>query len=211
MTLTTEHSDAPPTTTLTNPTILEVGFDLDGVIYPLVPGLRHYAHVSRGIPLENMPDPTVYDFGPEWGMTHDEFVALMHEAVNAEVLFDHGDPLPGAREAMAAVRAAGHNVHIITSRFLGRYGIAEWLTLRWLARHDLPYDTITFSEDKTTPRTDVYVDDLPRHYDALNAAGTTPVLMDATYNQDPACTRTRVTTLAEYGAHVANLAAARPN
>lgn len=60
-------------------------------------------------------------------------------------------PLPGAREAVARLRAAGHTVIIYTAR-----GWAEFrMTRRWLDEHGFEYDGLHMGK----PIADVWIDD----------------------------------------------------
>ncbi|MFB7890274.1 hypothetical protein ACFCZ3_19710 [Cellulosimicrobium cellulans] len=189
---------------------LRVGFDLDEVMYPFVASLRWYRHHHQGHALDTMPDPAEYEFGPSWGIaTREEFVNLCATAVDDGVVFRHGVPFPMAREVTHMLRGAGHEVHIVTARFLGSPGKAEEATRWWLDEHGIAYDSLTFSHDKTVVPTDVYIDDRPDNYDALKAAGVHAVLMDTTHNQDPSCTRTRVRSLEQYAGIVDELARTR--
>jgi capsule biosynthesis phosphatase len=71
-------------------------------------------------------------------------------------------PVPGARDKLRTLRAAGHYIILFTARHmkpapgtppaLARVG---QVTLQWLERHDIPYDEIHFGK----PWADVYIDD----------------------------------------------------
>jgi len=72
-------------------------------------------------------------------------------------------PLPGAREAITALRASGHTVIIQTARHMKTCGANEGqviarigaVTLEWLDKHGIEFDEIYFGK----PWADVYVDD----------------------------------------------------
>ncbi|GII98934.1 deoxypyrimidine-specific 5' nucleotidase type C protein (NT5C) [Sediminihabitans luteus] len=189
-----------------------MGFDVDEVLYPWVATLRHHLHTSEGWPLDRMPEPTRYGFGPDWGMADDaEFLAHAVATARAGLLHTYGDPLEGAAEVTHRLVDAGHTVHVVTARrYDESYGVNAVLadsTRRWLERHDIAFTTLDLELDKTAVPTDVYLDDRPDHVDALCAAGTRGVLMDSFHNQDPSCGRERVHSLAEFADLVEEMSA----
>ena len=72
------------------------------------------------------------------------------------VIFRKGEPLPGAPSALRALKTLGHGVHVVTDRAVGHCSPAN--TEAWLAEHHLPYDSITYTRDKTVVRTEVFID-----------------------------------------------------
>ena len=163
--------------------ILDVGVDLDGVCYDFVDALRSWVATTTGRCPSTLPEPTCWDFPmADWGMTVEEFLAHFHAGVAAEHIFAVGDPYPGVAAGLRALVGAGHRVHIVTDRSVGLFGVGERLTRSWLARHDLAHTTLTISADKTSVRTDVFVEDRPKNYDQLVAAGVDVFLRDHPYN-----------------------------
>lgn len=73
------------------------------------------------------------------------------------------EPVPGAKEKLQALRAAGHYVILHTARHMktcqGNVGMViarkGAITLEWLARHGIEYDEIYFGK----PHADIYIDD----------------------------------------------------
>lgn len=61
------------------------------------------------------------------------------------------EPLPGAREALQQLRAAGHTVVIYTARSWGELRVTE----KWLADHGMEYDGIHMGK----PVADLWIDD----------------------------------------------------
>ncbi len=70
-----------------------------------------------------------------------------------EAFFDRplAQPIEGAREALAKLRAAGHTVVIYTARGWGEYRVAK----RWLDEHGLEYDGLHMGK----PVADLWIDD----------------------------------------------------
>lgn len=175
-----------------NLTSLDVGVDMDGVLYNFVAALRDWVHQRTGRPLASLPEATCWEFyATDWGLTLAEFLGHCADAVNAGVLFAVGEPYPGAVAAMGRLIAAGHRVHLVTDRATtGAPGMAERATRSWLTRYVVPHTSLTFEADKTAmPRSRTaaspFLEDRPKNYDALDAhPGFVPFLWTRRYNQD---------------------------
>jgi 5'(3')-deoxyribonucleotidase len=160
---------------------VRIGVDLDGVCYDFVGALRKWIHESTGRPLATMPDAECWDFFKyQWNMPTAEFLRLFDAGVAAGRIFRFGPPLPGAVAGVQALQDAGHEIHIVTNR--PQPGARE-NTLRWLAQHRIPFDSLTFSADKTCVPTDVFIDDNIENYEALRAAGVSAVFYDQAWNR----------------------------
>lgn len=163
-------------------TKLRIGVDLDGVVYDFVGAFRSYLHQVHRRPLDTMPEPTCWDFPAEqWGMTEGEFHAICEEAVNAGYLFSVGDAIQGALFGLITLKRKGHSVHLVTSRYAGRRSQAN--TERWLEYHKVPYDSLTFTKDKTIVRCDIWIDDKPANVQALHDDGQIAYLFDQPWNR----------------------------
>jgi len=183
---------------------LDIGVDLDGVCYDFAASLRWWL-ASGGRPWGSMPDPTCWHFySGQWGMTLPEFIAACDEATNAGYLFAYGHPELGTRETLERFIGAGHRVHLITDRSFGRDGHAESNTRYWLAKHSIPFDSLTFTADKTAVPVDTMIDDKPENYDALEVAGHYPWLRSRPWNAGHA--GRRVESWADFAAAVDRLA-----
>lgn len=181
---------------------MRVGIDLDGVCYDFAASVREFV-TSAGIRFRHQcPDPTRWEFYEDWGMDLPEFLTACHRGVEAGTIFTHGEPYPGTRDALNAMKANGHTLHVITDRAFGRSGASEAATRAWLDAHRLPFDSLTFTADKTIVRVDAMIDDKPANYDALNAAGVQVWMMDRPWNAAHPATR-RVSTLAEFAEVIA--------
>jgi len=81
------------------------------------------------------------------------------------------------------VKELGHDVVIITDRRFGSSPeVSQKNTYEWLAQHNIPYDELWFSADKTVVRTDMFVEDKIENYDALEKAGTDVYLINRAWN-----------------------------
>lgn len=170
---------------------LDVGVDLDGCAYPFQQMLRIYLHESTGRPMDTMPDATCWTFyEKDWGMTLEEFLDVFRAGVNAGVVFTEGEPLEGALEGLEAIASAGHRIHIITARTVaGAEHAAAAATETWLRRWDVPHTTLTITgHDKSVAAAALnvgpFIEDCAANYDALDAAGAVPYLIDRAWNAD---------------------------
>jgi hypothetical protein len=151
---------------------LDIGLDVDGVVYPFIRVIADYASKVLGRPCS--AEPETWDwYERQWGISSDEFWDLCRRGVSDGVLFTVGEPLPGALEATKQLAASGHRLHFLTSRSITGVStsLARELTSNWLEDWAFPVDSLTITEDKACRATDVFLDDSPHVYDALVAAG----------------------------------------
>jgi hypothetical protein len=164
----------------------DVGLDLDGCSYDFYNAFVTYATEHRDliVPVDNTTDepatpPAVWAFYQDWGWTFGQFMDIFRHGIADGYLFRTGTPLAGAIEGWQLLAASGHRLHVITDRGLpGIEEIAHESTRLWLKEYELPYDTLTFSPDKT--RILEFADDITRtafiedrvdNRDAIAAAG----------------------------------------
>lgn len=168
---------------------MRVGIDLDGVCYNFAASVREYLCRHEYADPETCTDPTRWEFYEDWGLTLEDFLAACHAGVDAGLIFTHGDPYPNTAEAFARIKGAGHTIHVVTDRSFGTAGASEAATRAWLDTHGLPFDSLTFSSDKTVVRLDTMVDDKPSNFLALQAAGVDAWLLTRPWNR--ACETSR--------------------
>lgn len=156
---------------------MRVGWDLDGVVYPFVASFR--AVVERRTRVRHaLPEPSKWEFWEDWGMEPEEWREHFDAGVEDGSLFTWGAPLDhGTINKMYDL----HSIHIVTSRPVE----ARPATLAWLRQHGIRYDSLTFTDDKTSVPTDVFVDDHPSTVEKLVANGTWAVLYDQPWNRGP--------------------------
>lgn len=157
---------------------MRIAVDLDGVVYDFVDALRNY-RVSKGIPYETMPEPQTWDMWGDWGCSKHEFVQSMVEA-EAAGLFHQGKAYAGALDAINELKGAGHSIHIITHRLRPQ---AQTSTIGWLASNNVPYDTLTFTENKCGYPVDVCIEDNIDNAQAIEASGVPCVLLTRPWNE----------------------------
>lgn len=178
---------------------MRIGVDLDGVAYDFLEAMSDWM-VNRlgfhGCTVDNAAHSWAFYEG--WGLTEKEFVKVFAAGVNKGFIFRHGMVLDAADVATWVLRRAGHSIHIVTDRSIGKPGVAAEATRNWLTRHDFQYDTLTFTADKTSVKTDMFVDDRLENYDALDAAGVEVYLVNRRWNQVPGDSRRRVSSIQEF-------------
>lgn len=174
--------------------ILNIGKDLDGCHYMFQHGVNR-ALKAAGFNLKC--DPRNYYFWRDWGWSEERWMAFWKWGVEAGYIFNSA-PLRGAVEANHALYNAGHKIHFITYRgFPDRPGLAEKVTEQSLQAAGFKYHSLTFSEDKTIIKTDVFIEDNLANYDALNAVGTECYLITRPWNEGVKVER-RVRSVAEF-------------
>ncbi len=159
------------------PRTLDIGLDVDGVVYPFAQVIGRYATSVLGKDC-SAPAET-WDWYRSWGLDTQGFLGLCARSAHDGVLFTEGEPLPGALGAAEALAADGHRLHFVTARALPGIppSMAWHLTSSWLTRWGFPPHTLTVSDDKAARPTHVFLDDSPDQYDALVTSGhARPVL-----------------------------------
>lgn len=163
---------------------MRIGFDLDGVLYNFGDSVKRYLeHTGQGHVWKSGPTPKPYwDFYKDWGWTGKEFVNMCNEGADAGFIFC-GPARHNASRAVNAIKDMGHEVVIITDRQFGSTPfVSHKNTLNWLAKHNIPFDEIYFSADKTCVPTDMFIEDKLENYDALDAAGVEVYLVNRAWN-----------------------------
>jgi hypothetical protein len=183
---------------------MRVGIDLDGVCYDFSASVREYlCNYAATHQVDVCQPPTRWEFYEDWGLDLDGFLATCHDGVDAGIVFAHGEPYPNTAEAFHRIKGAGHTIHVVTDRSFGSNGASEAATRTWLDVHGLPFDSLTFSADKTVVRLDTMVDDKIANYDALEAAGVKAYLLTRAWNQHDQTPRRRVLDLLHYAEQIA--------
>lgn len=170
-----------------NKTTLDVGIDVDGILYNFDQMLALWIHIDTGRALETMPPATTYRFWrDDWGLTQDEFFYHYTNGVAAKFVYGEGHPYMGAAEGLQQIAKRGHRIHIITARELPEIPNENVyrMTHSWLDRYGIPFDTINLAADKTTiSPIDIFLEDYVFHYNALDEVGHRPFLLDRPWNR----------------------------
>ena len=158
---------------------MRVGFDCDGVLYDFTDGFR------RSIPEKfHHLKANRWNFFHDWGISTQEFLDYSKKGVENKILFWTGDPIENSVDVVNNIRLAGHEVIIITHR--GIFGEGESLareaTEHWLSLHGIGYDDLVLTEDKTSVKTDIMIEDKPENYLDLEKAGIESWIVDQPWN-----------------------------
>lgn len=165
---------------------MRIAFDLDGVLYDFGNSVRRYLDsIGKEYGFKDgKPEPHCWDFYKYWHLTTAEFVQVCHDGVDAGYIFG-GAARPNAVKAVKKVKALGHEVIIITDRQFGsKPENSHKATQDWLLDHDIPYDELYFSADKTCVSVDMFVEDKWENFVALTNVGTDCYLINRDWNID---------------------------
>ena len=169
-----------------------IGVDLDGVVADYTGGLLKFAEKTLGLCRHTLPPPR------DWGFSNVQFTNVSGETFhfydmhNSFVGFpNHGllklKVLPYAIQSLRSLRDRGHTIRIVTQR--GAHHADEACTshmlhtLHWLQKKLIPFHEIVFTNDKTSIRCDVMLEDAPHHIQAFSDAKIPYLIFDQPYNQ----------------------------
>ncbi len=160
-------------------------FDLDDVLANLRDPIRAALAkaVGKDIPHHEW---NRYDLAGIYNVSWEEIL----DAFLEHDILDHATPEPGAQEALAAARAAGHRVAILTAR--GWHPKGDALTYQWLGDYRLLPDELRVVEMHRKKEEELtfyqqiawMIDDNPAHVHGAEATGLvdTVVMMDRAWN-----------------------------
>lgn len=164
---------------------LDLMVDIDDVICPLIEQIHERAR------LKGYHDGSV---GPEWSATQypcseEDYWELWSEFTLADGYLTT-EPNPDAVAALRFLMWEGHRIHLVTARgfMANSEKIREW-TPQWLEEYAVPHATLTFAKDKPAAQEtlgvkfDFAIDDHPKNYAALDAAGVKVYLLDHHHNR----------------------------
>jgi deoxypyrimidine-specific 5' nucleotidase type C protein (NT5C) len=160
---------------------MRIGIDLDGCGYNVVAAHRKSC-VYRGVPVEQLPEVTQWNYWNDWNMTFEEWKESADAAVDLHGCFATGVPMTGFVEALATFKHEGHTVHIVTNRTWGEYPVSA--TEEWLKTYKVPFDSLTFAADKTLIPCHIFVEDNVDNLAALRSAGVVAIAYDQLWNQE---------------------------
>jgi len=164
---------------------LQIGLDLDGVLYPFVATLRKWMVDEQGcLGTEQCPPAVKWEFYEDWGLTSTEFAKELRDSINAGFMFIEGEPVPGSLDVINRLSDQGHHLIAVTSRSVkGAEKQVCCATLKWLAHYSIPLEGAVISPDKGILPTDLFLDDSPDNYNLLDmGAETMPVLFTQPWN-----------------------------
>lgn len=162
--------------------------DVDDVLIPTMASIHAIAE-ERG--LHNGDAPMAWSGWESYGCHPDDYWACWaHFAATGG--YTSTPPIEGAAEALRWLYWEGHTIHLVTARgFFKDNGerIKAW-TREWVEEFAIPHHTLTFAQDKVGAQEtlgvkfDAGIDDSPKNYSALEAAGVHMYLQDHDHNRD---------------------------
>lgn len=174
-----------------------VGLDIDDVLRPWYSRAHDIcteAGITAGI------TPRSWHPYREYGVTDQLWYDTLAVATLSGELYN-APPYDDTAEQVQRLKDAGHTVHMVTAcGFLQHGALIKKDTVNWLEHWGIPYDTLTFSQDKRVVPTDWFLDDSIKNYDSLAHGGKCRVyLQNRPHNEVSGyCHRRRVNTLAEF-------------
>lgn len=161
---------------------LRIGVDIDDVLT----GWYARAHeISLAAGITNGMTPTSWAPFNEYGCTDQEWYDVLSVATLDGRLYST-EPYAGVVEALQRLKDAGHTIHLVTARgFLAHGDLIRERTIQWLAAHQIPHDTLTFSKRKSVVRTDYFIDDSEKNVKELADLPDGPIvyLLDQPHNR----------------------------
>lgn len=98
----------------------------------------------------------------------------------AKEVFTEANPLEPNLEYVVSSLANNFYIHIATSQSKG----TEQYTLDWLHNHNIPYTSISFTEDKYLLSGYLGIDDKPETLNKYKEVGILPVVYNTPWNQE---------------------------
>jgi hypothetical protein len=122
---------------------------------------------------------TTFDFWEQY-CSEKEFIAAIN-AIHHDQDNDRYRPYPESRDFLRSLKERGYHIVIASHRLTGTRQPTE----RWLARHQLAYDELHLSFDKTVlfDRAAVVVDDAPQTLERAVAAGALAAGLEFPWNR----------------------------
>jgi uncharacterized HAD superfamily protein len=159
---------------------LRILIDIDSTLYDAGPLLAEcFAHVfdMHEVPMH------AWDFWTDQ-ISREAFDTMIDEHFHAPDAIARQNPYPGAAEAIARWKAAGHEIHIVSDRA----ATASASSAAWLEAHGISFDRIVCERhiDKVAyverERIDLVIDDRPETLAGVAALGVPAATIAYPYN-----------------------------
>jgi hypothetical protein len=164
----------------------DVMVDIDDVLFPLIDSIHDLAQ-ERGYHDGSRP-AEVWKGWEQYGIPEDVYWDLWADFALADG-YRTKAPLPGAAEALRKLHFEGHRIHLVTARgFLARAEEIRAWTPEWLEEFAIPYDTLSFTHDKSGAQIELGVnfdfafDDSPKNFQGLLDSGVNAYLVNHPHN-----------------------------
>lgn len=181
---------------------MRIGYDVDGIGFNFGDSCHRYLiYTGQGHLWKSGPTPDPYwDFYKDWGWTGKDFVEFCNAGADDGFIFS-GPMRPGYRESIKAVKDMGHTIVVATDRTFGRSPeVSQALTYAWFEQHDIPFDEMIFTADKTQANCDFFIEDKVENFLALQEDGTSAWLLTRPWNEYFGDHPNRIQNIEEYTA-----------
>lgn len=126
-------------------------------------------------------------FQAQWNLNHgrtDAEKVIIEQIMTEPGFYSRLEPIAGAKEALKAALAAGHDVRIVSSPYLSNPTCASD-KLAWVTRHYGSYWTsrVVLTNDKTIVHGDFLIDDKPAITGSMQPSWKHVVFGDYAYNE----------------------------
>jgi 5'(3')-deoxyribonucleotidase len=155
---------------------MKIGMDIDGVLYKWIPTARYLIEAQFGI---KVPESKHWDTIKE-SIPAEAWRWLWAAGVERG-LFRHGNAYKGSFDAMDAIVAQGHILHLCTYR----PERARQDTEDWVAFHRIPHSGLHILDSKvpkSSLKCDLYVDDKPENIADVVSHGYKGLLWNRPWN-----------------------------
>lgn len=161
-----------------------IGVDIDGVITDESHQNDNIWHDALckyvGRDLDRVRDS--YSFTEAYGISLEVVELFMEEKM--EELISAVKPMEGAVETLRFLNKKGFKIHLITARH-NKY---NQITAQWLDEHQVPYISLTFSDNKAPLAVEkdirLFVEDSSANARELARVGINVILLDKYHNKD---------------------------
>lgn len=170
---------------------------------PVFPWARTIHEGCRAAGLHDLEEWATWHMWEDYGCEKDTWLDVVMR-LTMDGMYLNTPPVEGSAEALRALAWEGHHIHLVTARgFMDNaQEIRNW-TPDWLAEFAVPYETLTFAQDKAQAMLDLGVtfdlaiDDGVHNYEKLDAAGVPVYLLVQPHNRTFPATR-RVKSMGEF-------------
>lgn len=171
----------------------EIMVDIDE---PLFPWARTIHEACRAAGLHDVPEWKTWHMWEDYGCEKEAWLDVV-AGLTLDGMYLNTPPVEGAAAALRRIAWEGHRIHLVTARgFMENAEQIRTWTPEWLFEFGVPYNTLTFAQDKAQAmidldvRFDFAIDDGVHNYEKLDAAGVPVYLLDQPHNRDfPAARR----------------------
>lgn len=179
--------------------------DLDNVVYPWAEVMAHLTAIgglSNSYPQDLMAAYKTWSIWDDWQIPKGGFDRVWEKGIETGQMWGvNGDmaafPLPRSVQALWTLSDREWHIHIITHR-LNKFRLhdkAVLNTAEWLKWANIPYRSLTFTENKHVVLGDVLIDDNPQNL--IEHPAPVKILYPAPHNRDFEVGDTGIKTLFE--------------